>query len=82
MDFQKYITEQALILIPVLYIIGMIFKSSSIPNKYIPIILTVIGVALAIMVIGPGVQAVIQGILVAGASVFVNETITQLKKDE
>ena len=36
MDFLKYITERMLILIPALYIIGMIIKGTDkIKNKYI-----------------------------------------------
>ena len=39
MDLLKYITEKMLILIPVLYIIGMIIKGTEkIKNKYIPVI--------------------------------------------
>ena len=65
----KYITENALILIPVLYVIGMFLKALEfIKDKYIPCILLVIGIAFSIALIGFNVNAIIQGILVSGGS--------------
>ena len=52
MDFTTYITQQALVLIPVLYIIGYIIKRSQINDKYIPILLMVIGVTFAMAALG------------------------------
>ena len=41
MDFLKYITENAIILMPVLYIIGNILKGTELlKDKYIPVVLT------------------------------------------
>ena len=83
MDFLKFITESALILIPVLYIVGAILKGTElIKDKYIPIILMPIGIAFSIAVIGVNIQAVIQGILVTGATVYSNQLIKQLNKNE
>ena len=83
MDFLKFITENALILIPVLYIVGAILKGTElIKDKYIPIILMPIGIAFSIAVIGVNIQAVIQGILVTGATVYSNQLIKQLNKNE
>lgn len=49
MDFLVYITENALVVIPVLLIIGVMFKDSKrIKDKYIPILLLVVGVLLTI----------------------------------
>ena len=82
MEFMEYITENALILIPVLYVIGMFLKVLEfIKDKYIPCILLVIGVAFSIALIGLNVNAVIQGILVAGATVLGNQLIKQYKKE-
>lgn len=80
MDILKYVTEQALILIPALYVIGMILKNSSVNDKYIPIILLVLGIAGSIALMGITVQAVIQGILVCGATVFTNQLIKQINQ--
>ena len=81
MEFMEYITENALILIPVLYVIGMFLKALEfIKDKYIPCILLVIGIAFSIALIGLNVNAVIQGILVSGATVLGNQLIKQYKK--
>ena len=80
MDIQKFIIEQALILVPVLYVLGMILKSSRVEDKFIPVILLIIGVALSLFLVGFNVQGVIQGVLVAGSAVFVNQVSKQLKQ--
>lgn len=80
MDFMNYIVDQALILIPVLYIIGNFLKNSIINNRYIPLTLLVISVILSMLMIGFTVEGFIQGVLVAGAAVFSNEFIKQINK--
>ena len=83
MDFLKYITENAIILVPVLYIVGAILKSTElIKDKYIPILLMPIGIAFSIAIIGVNVEAIIQGILVTGATEYSNQLIKQLNKNE
>lgn len=80
-----YIINDALILIPVLNIIGAILKSISndkFSDKYIPVMLLFISVIFANFMMGFGVDAVIQGILVAGASVFINQLFKQYSKNE
>ena len=82
MDFTKFITEQALILIPVLYVVGMFLKSTEkISDKYIPTILLVVGVIGANALLGVSVNSTIQGVLVAGTSVFANQIIKQIGKE-
>ena len=82
MEFMEYITENAFILIPVLYVIGMFLKALEfIKDKYIPCILLVIGVAFSIALIGLNLNAVILGILVARATVLGNQLIKQYKKE-
>lgn len=76
-DLTKYITEQALILIPVLYVLGMIIKRSAIKDNYIPWILLLLGVALAFMVMGLSVDAFIQGVLVTGTTIGLHQLIKQ-----
>jgi hypothetical protein len=93
MNYQDYIKPELLILIPVLYIMGLIIKSTeAIKNKYIPAILGLAGIALASLYViategltGTSLfTAITQGILAAGAAVYANELIDQLggKKDE
>ena len=87
MNYQDYIKPELLILIPVLYIMGLIIKSTeTIKNKYIPAILGLAGIALASLYIiategatGTALfTAITQGILAAGAAVYANELIDQL----
>ena len=83
MDFQNYILDQALILIPVVYILGLFLKKSRvIKNKYIPLILLFFGIALSLLLVGLNVQGIIQGILVSGTAVFANQIIKQSLKQE
>ncbi len=95
MNYQDYIKTELLILIPVLYFLGIGLKKSKLPDKWIPIAIGIFAVVLsAIWVLTTaeisGLQqvasaiftAVTQGILVAGASVYVNQIYIQGKKEE
>lgn len=80
---KDYIVDNALILIPVLYVLGMILKGLEvIKDKYIPIILLPIGVILAMLIVGFNVNGFIQGVLVTGVSVYSNQLVKQLTKKE
>ena len=79
----NYIVDNCLILIPVLYVIGMILKNlERIEDKYIPLILLPVGIALAIAIKGIDVNSVIQGILVTGVTVYGNQIFKQINKEE
>lgn len=79
----QYITEHALILIPVLNILGMIIKGfPKIPDKYIPLILLFFGITGVVAIMGFNVQGVIQGVLITGTAVYGNQIVKQLKKEE
>ena len=81
MEFINYVTENALILIPVLYILGSILKGTSkVEDKYIPVILLPIGIVLSLAIIGLNINAVIQGVLVVGATVYTNQLLKQVNK--
>lgn len=83
MEILTYITENALILIPVLLIIGQIIKNiEKIPDKWIPLILLPIGIVGAMALGSWTVDSAIQGVLVTGAAVYGNQIVKQLKKDE
>ncbi len=93
---QEYIKPELLVVAIVLYFIGMGIKNTEkISDKYIPLILGAIGIIIsAIYVIATsqfnGYQSIlmaiftsiIQGILVAGLSVYANQIIKQAKKEE
>ena len=93
---KEYVKPELLIVAIVLFFIGKGIKNSKvIKDKYIPIILGIIGVVIsAIYVLATseiaGYQsilmmiftAIVQGIILAGLAVYANENITQLKKEE
>ncbi len=74
----EYLLQEALIVIPVLLILGKIIKETDVlKDKYIPLTLLGVGIVFAIALIGFNVDAVIQGVLVAGAAVFGHELYKQ-----
>lgn len=79
----EYLIQEALAVIPVLLILGKIIKGTDvIKDKYIPITLLFVGIAFAVALIGFNVNAVLQGILVAGAAVFGHELYKQAREDD
>lgn len=90
---KNFIKPELLILIPVLYFIGVAIKNTTlIKDKFIPLILGLIGIVLSSLWIlaTEGTEniymaifvAITQGFLCAGASVYVNQLIKQSKKAE
>ncbi len=95
MEVQQYIREELLILVPVLYAIGIFLKKSILSDKWIPIVLGIIGIILSLLWILSTENidtfqnftmilfaAITQGVLVAGSSVYVNQMYIQSKKGE
>lgn len=84
MEIINYIIENRLILIPVLYIIGEFIKRTEyVKDKMIPSILLFIGIIFSVLMGGDTViNNVIQGILVAGATVLGNQMIKQVGKED
>lgn len=79
----EYIVDQALIVIPVLLILGKIFKETpNFKDWLIPYLLLLLGVGFATMLMGFNVDAVIQGVLVSGAAVFGHQLYAQAKHRE
>ena len=87
-DFEKYIQPELLVLVAVLYFVGMGLKTSTVKDKYIPVILGIAGIAMAtlyvIASVGFSAMAVFtgitQGIICAGVAVYINQLIVQSKK--
>jgi len=83
MDFLNYITENAYVLIPALWIIGRIIKGiEKIPDKWIPLILLPVGILGSLALGGFNIQSAVQGVLITGVSVYGNQIVKQLKKDK
>ncbi len=95
-QIMNYVKPELIVVTVVLYFIGMALKNAeAVPDKYIPLILGGIGIMLcAIWVLatcpldsGQNIAmavftAIIQGILVAGLSTYVNQIIKQVQKTE
>ena len=96
MDFTQYIKPELLVLIPVLYLIGLGLKKSQYPDKWIPLTLGAVGIFLSLIwVLGRSLHAsgtsdiltaaftaIVQGVLLAGASVFSSQIVKQSSKVE
>jgi len=77
-DIIQYVQEQMLILVPVLFVIGLILKNTpKVPDWLIPWILLMIGIALAVFLLGDLLQGIIQGALVTGATVLAHQLVKQ-----
>lgn len=95
MELKEFIKPELLILIPVLYIVGIGLKKSKLSDTLIPLVLGGIAIVLsAAWVIATSdistlkdvayalFISVTQGILSAGASVYVNQLYVQSKKKD
>ena len=95
MELKEFIKPELLILIPVLYVVGIGLKKSKLSDTLIPLILGGIAIVLsATWVIATSdistlkdvayalFISVTQGILSAGASVYVNQLYVQSKKKD
>ena len=92
---KEFIKPELFILIPVLYLIGVGIKKSTIKNNLIPILLGFVGILLSAIYTFAMVEvhslreilltifvSFTQGILVAGCSVYFDQIYKQLKKEE
>jgi len=95
-QIMNYVKPELIVVVIVLYFVGMGFKQAqAVKDKYIPLILGGVGIVLcAIWVLATSpltngqeiamavFTALVQGILVAGLSTYVNQVIKQIKKME
>ncbi|MFQ8688392.1 MAG: phage holin family protein [Blautia sp.] len=95
-QIMNYVKPELLVLAVVLYFIGMgLKKAQAVNDKYIPLTLGGTGVVLcgiwvlATCPLGTGQEiamavftAIVQGILVAGLSTYVNQVVKQAGKEE
>ncbi len=81
MSIAEYITENALVLIPALMIVGEIVKGiRAVDDRWIPLILLPLGVLGAVLLGGFSADAVVQGILITGAAVYGDQIEKQVFK--
>lgn len=75
---KTFIMEELLILIPVLYFIGFLLKrTKNVQNWMIPWIVMGLGIVFSLLLVAPTPEAIIQGILIAGATVLTHELYSQ-----
>lgn len=91
-----YVKPELIVVAVVLYFIGIAIKQSqTIKDKYIPVIIGIVGIVLALIwvlatssietwqnVLLALFTAIVQGVLVAGLSTYVDQLIKQGKKSE
>ena len=90
---KEYISPELFILVPVLYILGIVIKKSIIKDKLIPILLGLISILLTGLYLFATVEfnnikevlmiiftTLTQGILIAAVSVYFNQIYKQLKR--
>lgn len=90
----NYVKPELIVLSVVLYLIGVgLKKTQTIQDKYIPLILGVLGIVLAAIWVAASstfgtpqeifmavFTSIVQGVLVAGLSVYANQLVKQTKK--
>lgn len=95
-QIMNYVKPELIVVAIVLYFVGVgLKKAQAIPDKHIPIILGAAGIVIcAVWVVatcpldsGQNIAmaiftAIVQGILVAGLSTYVNQIIKQVQKTE
>lgn len=94
-ELMNFVKPELLILVPVLYFIGVGIKKSQLKDKWIPALLGLCGVLLAVLYVvatsslGTYQEAAMavfvaltQGILAAGLSVYVDQLAKQAGKGE
>lgn len=95
MDLNTYIMPELMVLVPVIYLVGVGLKKSTVKDNLIPVLLGVVGVVLAGLWIFSTTDianskqlasalfgAVTQGIIVAGVAVYGNQLIKQSTKGD
>ncbi|WP_315167273.1 phage holin family protein [Metaclostridioides mangenotii] len=81
MDIMSFIPEQLFIIVVVLNVLGVACKSYDIlDNKFIPVILLLLGIVFSVCLVGFNVTSIMQGILCWGVAIGVNQTYKQFKQ--
>ena len=80
MNVMDLIGENTYVVAAALWVIGGFIKAvPGAPGWAIPFVLTGLGVAACVGLLGPSVQAVMQGVLCAGGAVLIDQGIKQAK---
>lgn len=81
MELMEYIVDEALIIIPALWVLGAILKRTpNVPDWSIAYVLLALGVVGTVAILGFMPQNIVQGVLVAGAAVLGHQLVKQATK--
>ncbi|HHI5793441.1 TPA: phage holin family protein [Clostridioides difficile] len=79
----SFIPEQLLLLVVALNVLGFGFKKyKQLDNKYIPVVLLILGIGFSIWMLGLNPVAVLQGVICWGVAIGINQTYKQFKDGE
>ena len=76
-DISRFIAEQFLFLLPVLWIVGMLLKNSKIQDWLIPWVILIVSIIFVMGFGGISWNNFFQGILLAGAAVYGHQLYKQ-----
>lgn len=80
---KTFIMGELLILIPVLYFLGFIMKrTEQLPDWLIPWLIIALGILFAVLLVGLTPEGILQGILIAGATVLTHQLYKQTTERE
>lgn len=92
LNLMEFIPSNLVILVAVLYVLGVGLKKSSIPDKYITVVLLILGITLAVLlaiiqeqyktILEAIIYGAMQGVLCWGVAIGINQTAKQLNKEE
>ena len=79
-NLMKYVSDGLVVMIPVLYILGVLLKKSRIKDEIIPWFLLLVASILCSIIGKDIVQGIIQGVLVTGVCVLGSQLYIQTVK--
>lgn len=79
-NLMKYVSDGLVVMIPVLYILGVLLKKSRIKDEIIPWVLLLVASILCSIIGKDVVQGIIQGVLVTGVCVLGSQLYIQTVK--
>ena len=77
MNIMDFIAKESLFLLPLIMVLGYVLKQSPIKDWLIPYCLYFIGAILGYVFVQQGINGILQGFLVATASIGVHQGIKQ-----
>ena len=92
LNLMEFIPSNLIILVAVLYVLGVGLKKSKVKDKYITVVLLILGITIAVLLsiisaqyktmLDTIINGAMQGVLCWGVAIGVNQTAKQLNKEE